>query len=248
REVALKLPRPEVLMTAEMRRRFVREAQAAAALDHPHIVPVYEAGELSPLLYIASAYCPGPTLAAWIRDQTESIPFPVAADLVGTLATAVAHAHHRGIWHRDLKPSNVLLQMSETEGSRAEGQPGKPGTSEPQDTNALALSSQPSALRPRITDFGLAKVVEHSDAETQIGVIMGTPPYMAPEQAEGRYDDLGEHTDVYALGAILYELLTRQPPFRGNSTMAILRQVVDEEPVRPKACVKTCRATWRRFA
>src|SRR5205823_9946850 len=112
RDVALKVPRPEAVVTPELRERFLREARAAAGLDHPGLVPVYEAGEIGPVCYIASAYCPGVTLAAWLKQRAEPVPFAEAAALVVALAEAVQHAHSRGVLHRDLKPANVLLQES----------------------------------------------------------------------------------------------------------------------------------------
>src|SRR5262249_48385720 len=110
RDVALKVPRPEVLMTSELRERFLLEARAAAGLDHPNLVPVYEAGAVGPVCYIASAYCPGITLSEWFKERAELPPERLAASIVATLADAVGHAHSRGVIHRDLKPSNILLQ------------------------------------------------------------------------------------------------------------------------------------------
>ena len=109
RSVALKVPRPELLGSAALRRRFLREARAAAGLDHPNLVPVYESGQAGPFCYIASAYCEGPTLATWLRGRAEPVPPAGAAQLIATLADAVQHAHERGILHRDIKPANVLL-------------------------------------------------------------------------------------------------------------------------------------------
>jgi hypothetical protein len=113
REVALKVPRPEALLTAELRQRFVREAQAAGSLDHPHVVPVYEAGEAGPVCYIASAYCPGANLAEHLSGREGPLERRAAAGLVAALADAVQHAHDRNILHRDLKPANVILAPCE---------------------------------------------------------------------------------------------------------------------------------------
>src|SRR5262245_35829004 len=106
REVAVKVARPEVLVTDDLRRRFQREAEAAARLNHPHLVPIHEAGHVGPLCYLVTAYCPGPTLAAWLRAQTELVPVAEAAHLIAALADAVAYMHGQGILHRDIKPGN----------------------------------------------------------------------------------------------------------------------------------------------
>jgi WD40 repeat protein/serine/threonine protein kinase len=211
RNVALKVPRPEVLAEPSTRRRFLREAEAAVALEHPNLIPIYEVGEQGLVCYIASAYCAGPNLARWLADCLKPVPIRSAAHLVGTLARGVEHAHRRGVLHRDIKPANVLLELTGEQPS------------------AVDLSS----WVPRLTDFGLAKVLERSEEETRIGSLLGTPAYMAPEQAEGRLADIGPATDVYALGVILYELVAGRPPFRCQSDVQTLQQVSRGEPLRP---------------
>ena len=216
RQVALKVPQPEALLTPDSRKRFLREAHAAAALDHPNIIPVYETGSVGSVAYIAAAYCPGPTLAEWLASQARSAPARDAAGLVATLARAVEHAHERGVLHRDLKPSNILLKHTAADDlARDEDQP-------------LA------AFVPRITDFSLAKLADGLGPETKSGVPFGSPPYMAPEQAEGKLKAIGPQTDVYALGCILYELLSGGPPFRGQGQLDTLRQVIADPPIPPR--------------
>ncbi len=217
RQVALKVPRPEVLVTPEVRRRFLREAEAAARLDHHHIVPVYEVGEIGPICYIASAYCEGPTLAQWLRRQTAPVSVTIGSRLVAVLAGALAHAHSRGILHRDLKPGNILLHQPS-------------GAPSPGDSLCDDLG-----FSPRICDFGLAKLLDQVSVETRTGVPIGSPAYMAPEQASGHLREQGLATDVYALGVILYELLTGRPPHRGESDLETLRLISDQDPTLPRA-------------
>src|SRR5262249_3016007 len=206
RLVALKLPRLNALTSDELRRRFQQEARAAAALDHPNIIPILETGEVGPICYIASTYCPGMSLATWLKQNPNSVPYVEAARLVAMLADAVQHAHERGIIHRDLKPANVLLQSADGKARIDEATPGTaPGSQ-------LGIVSLQSAI-PRITDFGLAKVLADDGQATQTGAVLGTPSYMAPEQAGGQTAAVSQAADIYALGAILYELLTGRPPF-----------------------------------
>jgi serine/threonine protein kinase len=204
REVALKVPRPEALLNPALRQRFLREARAAATLAHPNIVAIHEAGEDA--RYIASAYCPGPTLASWLKQQPGLMAPRTAAAIAAALADAMHHAHERGVLHRDLKPSNILLQC--------------------------LLTPDPAPV-PQITDFGLAKLLECEEESTRTGAILGTPCYMAPEQALGHAGDIGPATDVYGLGAILYEMLTGRPPFKSSTVQDTLDQVRNREPAPP---------------
>lgn len=214
RQVALKVPRPEMLLSPQTRQRFLREAHAAARLSHPHIVPVYEVGDGLPVCYIAAEYFPGESLHAYLRSQSAPLSPRDAATLCVELAAAVQYAHDQGVLHRDLKPSNVLLakRHASTSGSRDANFP----------------------FEPKLTDFGLARLSEHDADQTRTGALVGTPSYMAPEQAEGRVHDIGPCTDVYGLGAVLYELLTGRPPFQGATDVDTLRCVLSNDPRRPR--------------
>lgn len=155
REVALKMPLPERLLNASDVHRFLREARAAARLDHPNIVRLYDAGELGPLGYfIASEFCAGLSLRQWLKEQSTPVPPRLAARWVAALADAVQHAHERGILHRDIKPDNIVL----------------------------ASGPDSDDLVPRLTDFGLAKLIEEADDNTRSQARIGTPYYIAPSR------------------------------------------------------------------
>jgi WD40 repeat protein len=221
REVALKIPRPETLMNPDAKRRLIREAMAAAEFDHPNLVPVFETGELGPVCYIATAFCPGPTLSEWIDRQAFPVPVRQAARLVATVAEAVQHAHDRGVLHRDLKPNNILLQdVKLTEGD---------------EPPAGSVALRGDTVVPRLVDFGLAKLAERGGpSETATRQILGTPKYMAPEQAQARREDIGPPADVYGLGVILYELIAGRAPYDGATDVEVLRQAVEGKPVPPR--------------
>ncbi|MBI2827574.1 MAG: tetratricopeptide repeat protein [Planctomycetia bacterium] len=213
RHVALKLPRSEALLSASLRARFLREARATARLTHPNLVSVHEAGEVGLGCYIASAYCAGPSLGAFLKQQDGPLAPTQAAELVAQLADGVHYAHSRGVLHRDIKPSNVLLEPAAPE-------------------NILTGGDAALPFVPKLVDFGLAKLEGAAGSDTQSGVAMGTPGYMAPEQAEGRLGDIGAATDVYGLGAVLYEALTGGRPFAGASDADCVRRILNEEPAR----------------
>jgi len=224
RQVALKVPRPEALFTQSLRHRFSREAMAAARLTHPGIVPVYEVGEAGPIMFIAAAFIEGKSLAASLHELGRPDDPRIGASIVAELAEAMHYAHTQGVLHRDLKPANVLLEPRPIDGPSIEEKA----------ASASAIASWNDPRTVKITDFGLAKIIDLAGDETRSGAIIGTPAYMAPEQAKADLGRIGPLADVYALGVILYELLTGDAPFRAPSDAEILRLVVSEEPVPPR--------------
>lgn len=206
RPVALKVPK---LAGPDAEERFLREARTAAAVTHPNLCPVYDAGRTDGVLYLTMAYVPGSTLTEIIREKGPFLPAQAAAVATG-IALGMAEAHRHGIVHRDLKPGNILLDR------RGE---------------------------PVVTDFGLAlrapvpvdvvdpaMTVDHQPRLTQSGILMGTPAYMPPEQARGELDRIGPASDVYALGAILFELITGTPPFPPAPLFEIVRLIESQPP------------------
>jgi eukaryotic-like serine/threonine-protein kinase len=198
RTVALKMLLAGPYARPEERGRFLREAQALAALSHPNIVQVHEVAELDGQTYFTMEYLEGGSLAQKLAGTP--LPPREAAGLSATLAGAVEAAHRSGIVHRDLKPANVLLTAAGT---------------------------------PKIGDFGLARRLDGGAGATLTGTAVGTPSYMAPEQARGQTHSIGPAADVYALGAMLYELLTGRPPFRAETPTETVHQVIYQEPAPP---------------
>jgi TolB-like protein/predicted Ser/Thr protein kinase/Flp pilus assembly protein TadD len=180
-------------------KRFRREAEAAASLDHPSIVPIYEVGERDGQCYFSMKFVEGGQLDEVVRRGPMSIR--EAAELIAKVARTVHYAHEHGILHRDIKPGNILLD----------------GKGE-----------------PHLTDFGLARLVESESTVTRTMEVLGTPSYMAPEQAVGNNSTVSSATDVYGLGAVFYQLLTGQPPFAGGTTYETIKLVLDTEPRSPR--------------
>src|SRR5262249_26216729 len=189
------------------RARFRAEAEAVARLQHPNIVQIYEIGEAAGLPFIAREFVAGGPRAG--RRAGRPLPPRDAARLVAALAEAMHLAHSRNLDHRDLKPGNVLL--------------------------AGAADTPVGQCQPKVTDFGLVRQLDADSGQTFDGVVMGTPSYMAPEQAGGRALPAGPAADVYGLGAILYECLTGRPPFAGATPQATLEQVRTREPAAPSS-------------
>jgi serine/threonine-protein kinase len=216
RMVALKMLRAGGRADAEELRRFRAEAEAAARLDHPNIVPIFEVGDWHGQPFFSMKLVEGGHLGTHVAALLEAPA--TTARLLAQVARAVHYAHQRGVLHRDLKPSNILLAACGFAGNPAKPQ---------------------AAFDPIVSDFGLAKLLAPDGSTpdgqwTQTGTALGTPSYMAPEQAAGGPSSATTAADVYALGAIMYELLTGRPPFRAETPLATLRLAAEREPDRPR--------------
>ncbi|MFF0200451.1 serine/threonine-protein kinase [Streptomyces sp. NPDC005017] len=205
RTVALKLLAPELARNDTFRRRFTHESRVAAALDHPHIVPVFEAGETDGVLYIAMRYVPGSDLRH-LLDRQGPLPLPAALRIAAQVASALDAAHEHGLVHRDVKPGNVLVAR---------------GTD----------SDHPEHVY--LTDFGLTKKSLSLTGFTSVGQFVGTLDYVAPEQISGRPVD--SRCDVYGFACVVYEVLTGRPPFRRDDDMALLWAHQYDDPPPPSS-------------
>ncbi len=199
RFVALKMMHPEGPNREQVVVRMLTEARAAAHLQHPNLVPIYEVRECDGCPVLVFEYVDGGTLAERIARQP--IDPDIAAHMMETLAKVLAYAHSRGIVHRDLKPANILIAQDGT---------------------------------LKVSDFGLARQLDDDKRQTKSGMLIGTPGYMAPEQASGNLGQLGPAADIHGLGAILYEMLSGQPAFRGTSILETLEMVRTQDPVSPR--------------
>lgn len=199
--------------------RFRAEAGSAAALDHPHITPVYEVGESDGQPYFSMKYVEGITLSR--RLQEGPLAPREAAELLAPVCRAVSEAHARGILHRDLKPSNILIDR--------DGQPHITDFGLAKRTGPGGYAEGGAGIPP---GYGSAQNAHHS--LTQTGAILGTPSYMAPEQAAGRRGETGPTTDVYSLGAILYQMLTGRPPFQAATPFDTVMLVLEQDPLPPR--------------
>ncbi|MBI3468873.1 MAG: serine/threonine protein kinase, partial [Planctomycetes bacterium] len=227
RVVALKMPRFDKFARdrATAMQRFMREARAAAAIRHPHVCPIHDVGEENNMPFVVMAYVEGKSLAELLSDNLPFDNLKEAVRLAAQVATALDAVHAHGIIHRDLKPGNILLE-AESGGRRAEGQNVS--------SSPLALGSKPSALRAILTDFGLARPEKDVEHLTMDGAVLGTPAYMAPEQATGELDRIGPWTDIYSLGVVLYQMLTGRVPFQGPP-LKILSQITHDSPPPPSS-------------
>ncbi len=230
RPVAVKMILAGALASAEEVARFQREARAAAALDHPNIVPIYEVGEHEGRPFFTMKLIAGESLEAQVKRGP--MASRAAAEILVQMARAIQHAHNANVIHRDLKPANVLLQENVARKDAIEDAKEDNKESLRPSFGPLRLGAQGLSLLPQITDFGLAKKLDEV-GQTRTEAVMGTPGYMAPEQI-GQAKEATPAVDVYGLGAVLYALLTGRPPHQAETLWDTLNQALNERPAPPR--------------
>jgi serine/threonine protein kinase len=226
RVVAVKMLRAADADASEVA-RFRTESEAIARVRHPNIVQVFDVGEDDGQPFFAMEFCAGGSLSGRLKGGP--LAPAEAAAVVEQIARGVDAAHRQSVIHRDLKPANVLLSHAPTPPAAGASTVANPATATGSSATAGPAAGEPVVYK--VTDFGLAKALDADDGQTRTGAILGTPSYMSPEQAFGDSKAVGTATDVYALGAILYECLTGRPPFQGASVADTLEQVRRHEPV-----------------
>ena len=203
RPVALKFPRLDTMSNPKLLELFLREAQLAAQLKHPNLVEIYEVGVWGQACFIASEWCAGGDLASHLAKHPGPQDPRWSASLLRSVAQAVAYCHREGVVHLDIKPGNIILATQGEHGSLRDK----------------------DALHPMLTDFGVARVIEEGQAATQTSTMLGTPLYMAPEQATCERQLIGPASDQFALGVVLFELLYGVRPFEGESAIEVIDKI-----------------------
>ncbi len=211
RPVAMKFPRVDTLEDPQLLDRFLQEARLAAQLNHPNLVKIYQVDVCGEACYIASEWCEGGDLARWLAVHPGRQDARWSATLIGAIARAVAYCHRQKVVHLDIKPANIILATAA-------------GAAETLDHQTLS-SGDSLPFIPMLTDFGVARVVEEGLTKTHSSLLMGTPLYMAPEQAACDRQSIGPASDIFSLGVVLHELLYGERPFDGTSPMQIMEQL-----------------------
>lgn len=215
RQVAIKVPRADVVLTADFKRRFLDEANIVAQLDHPNVVTIYDM-IAEPYPAIIYEYCGDGTLQNFQTEDEKPLDEATAVKLFALVADALAFAHNRGVLHRDIKPSNILIQASVNRG----------------DAHSFFLNGR--WWTPKLADFGLAKVYGDGQTETASGMVAGTPDYMSPEQAIGRSRDVGTFSDTFSLGVVIYWTLIGRVPFPATSRISSISKIENGDYMIPR--------------